>query len=65
MKAFDHDKPTNKAEWIFAFAAEYRKLRPEVGERYANTNAVTAFGTLAQLPPRTAAKKWAERSTRD
>lgn len=61
MKAFDHDKPANKAEWIFAFTAEYRKLRPEIGERYAKTHAVKAFGSLGGLPPRSAAKQWAVR----
>jgi hypothetical protein len=35
MKAFDHANPTTKDEWFFAFVAANRKLRPEIGERYA------------------------------
>ncbi len=33
MKAFDHDKPANRDEWVFAFVEAYRKLRPEIGDR--------------------------------
>jgi hypothetical protein len=62
MKAFDHDKPANKAEWVFAFMAEYRKLRPEIGERYAKTHALAAHTALSDLKPRVAAKRWVERS---
>jgi hypothetical protein len=61
MKAFDYDKPANKAEWIFAFVAEYRELRPEIGERYAKTHAVSAFVELGKATPREAARKWAAR----
>lgn len=61
MKAFDHDKPTTKAEWVFAFVAAYRKLRPEIGERYAKTHAINAYNTLGKLKPREAAKEWAEK----
>jgi len=24
MKAFDHDKPANREEWVFAFVEEHR-----------------------------------------
>jgi hypothetical protein len=61
MKAFDHDKPTTKGEWVFAFVRAYRELRPEIGERYAKTHALSAFLTLGHLAPREAAKQWASR----
>jgi hypothetical protein len=61
MKSFDHDNPANKAEWVFAFVRAYRELRPEIGERYAKTHALSAFLVLGHLAPRVAAKQWAER----
>jgi len=63
MKAFDLNKPTTKAEWVFAFMAAYRELRPEIGERYAKTHALSAFSTLGNLQPREAAKQWAQRKS--
>ncbi len=62
MKSFDHDKPANRSEWVFAFMAEYRKLRPEIGERYAKTHALSAYVELGAVKPREAARQWAERS---
>lgn len=61
MKSFDHDKPATKAEWVFAFVLAYRELRPEIGERYAKTHALSAFLTLGKLKPREAARRWVER----
>ena len=43
MKAFDHAKPATKSEWVFAFVSAYRSLRPEIGERYAKTHAISAY----------------------
>lgn len=63
MKAFDLDNPASKAEWVFAFVAAYRELRPEIGERYAKTHALSAFHDLGRLQPRVAAKQWADRLT--
>jgi hypothetical protein len=62
MKSFDHDNPANKAEWVFAFVRAYRELRPEIGQRYAETHALRAWVTLGNLQPREAAKEWAERA---
>lgn len=62
MKGFDHDKPANKAEWVFAFVRAYRELRPEIGERYATTHGLNAFNTLGKLKPREAARQWVGRS---
>lgn len=63
MKGFDHDKPANRAEWVFAFVSAYRKLRPEIGEPYAKIHATMAYNTLKVLTPaKAAAKYFKERS---
>jgi hypothetical protein len=31
MKAFDHGKPANREEWVFASVEAYRALGPEIG----------------------------------
>lgn len=51
MKAFDHSNPTTKDEWVFAFAAAHQRLRPEIGERYAKTHAVSAYNTHKDVEP--------------
>lgn len=58
MKAFDHAKPANGDEWIFALIEAYRALRPEIGDRYAKTHAVTAYTSLRKMKPADATKKW-------
>jgi len=58
VKAFDHDRPANRDEWLFAFVEAYRALRPEIGEKYAKTHAVTAYSSLQELKPAQAAKEW-------
>ena len=62
MRAFDHSKPANRDEWLFAFIQVYRELRPEIGERYAKTHAVSAYSEMAAMPPKDAARAWFERS---
>jgi len=63
MKAFDHDKPANRDEWIFAFVEKYRALRPEIGDKYARTHAVTAYPLLKGETPAAAAEMWAKKKT--
>lgn len=58
MKAFDHNKPVNRAEWIFAFVSAYRKLRPEIGEPYAKVHATMAYNTLKDMTPAKAAERY-------
>lgn len=60
MKAFDHAKPANRDEWVFAFTSEYRKLRPEIGEKYAKVHALQAYGVFSLVEPVRAAQKWAK-----
>jgi hypothetical protein len=50
MMALDHDKPTNKDEWVSAFVIRYRELRPEIGEKYGKTHAISAY-KLEELSP--------------
>lgn len=58
MKAFDHDKPANRAEWVFAFVSAYRKLRPEIGEPYVKIHATMAYTSLKDLTPAKAAQRY-------
>lgn len=61
MKLFDHSKPANRSEWVFAFVEAYRALRPEIGTRYAEVHARQAYHQLAALPPAAAARAWQKR----
>lgn len=58
VKAFDHAKPVTKAERVFAFVSAYRSPRPEIGERYAKTHAISAYSTLKDLEPAKAVQAW-------
>ena len=60
IKLFDHSKPANRDEWVFAFVSEYRKLRPEIGEKHAKVVAFQAHGFFGALEPAKAAQKWAK-----
>jgi hypothetical protein len=50
-----------RVEWLFAFVEAYRALRPEIGKKYAETHAVTAYSSLQELKPAQAAKNWLKR----
>lgn len=57
-EALDHDKPANREEWVLAFVEEHRKLRPETGDKYAKTHAVSAFIKERDMQPVEGAKAW-------
>lgn len=59
MKAFDHDKPANRDEWVFAFTVSTERRR-EIGEKYAMVHALEAYDVFSPLEPVKAAQKWSK-----
>lgn len=61
MKPPDRSKRLTRDEWVFLFVTEFRKLRPEVGDRYATLQGQLAYTENAGVEPEDAARAKAQR----
>jgi hypothetical protein len=58
MKPPDRDKPLSRDEWVFLFVAEFSKLRPGAGDKFATLNAQQAYIAHSATEPEGAARAW-------